>query len=541
MPANDPPPKNLERDGVYSYHQRTKHLLDRYAAGPDRLDWASQPDPFRRFAGTITLPLPLAADHRPALYRDLFGPGTIRPEPMTVEGVGVLLELSFGLSAWKAYDGERWALRCNPSSGNLHPTESYVVASGLAGLADGVYHYASRDHLLEQRGAVRLPFSGLLVGLSSIHWREAWKYGERAFRYCQLDVGHALAALRYAAGVLGWRVRLLGDWGDDDIAALLGLNREEDFGPAEREAPDLLCAVEFTPRPGKPVAIQAMVAAATAGYWQGKANVLSRRHAHHWSAIDQIHQATRKPRTEVAISPASETVGLVPTACPATATVLIRQRRSAQSFDDRGTLSASVLWRLLDATLPRPQLPPFDAWPGAAQVHLLLFLHRIEGIPPGVYLLLRRESAEAGFRTSLRDFWQWAPVAQAPTHFRLFRLFDGDCRQTAKVLCCQQDIAGDSVLSLGMLAEFDAAMAAGNWQYRRLFWEAGMIGQALYLEAEAAGLRGTGIGCFFDDAVHDLCGLTTTRYQSLYHFTLGLPHEDRRLQTLPPYGHLHRT
>ena len=40
----------------------------------------------------------------------------------------VLFELALGLSAWKEYGGSRWALRCNPSSGNLHPTEAYVVA-----------------------------------------------------------------------------------------------------------------------------------------------------------------------------------------------------------------------------------------------------------------------------------------------------------------------------------------------------------------------------------------------------------------------------
>jgi hypothetical protein len=60
----------------------------------------------------------------------------------------------------------------------------------------------------------------------------------------------------------------------------------------------------------------------------------------------------------------------------------------------------------------------------------------------------------------------------------------------------------------------------------------------LYLEAEAAGVRGTGIGCFFDDAVHELLGLSGLRYQSLYHFTVGAPLSDGRLQTLPPYGHL---
>ena len=55
------------------------------------------------------------------------------------------------------------------------------------------------------------------------------------------------------------------------------------------------------------------------------------------------------------------------------------------------------------------------------------------------------------------------------------------------------------------------------------------------LEAEAAGVRSTGIGCFFDDPVHDVLGLRGMQYQSLYHFTVGGPMEDARLTTLPPY------
>ena len=59
-----------------------------------------------------------------------------------------------------------------------------------------------------------------------------------------------------------------------------------------------------------------------------------------------------------------------------------------------------------------------------------------------------------------------------------------------------------------MLAEFERPLTEhGAWVYPRLFWECGMIGQVLYLEAEAAGLRGTGIGCFFDDGMHSLLGL----------------------------------
>ena len=65
-----------------------------------------------------------------------------------------------------------------------------------------------------------------------------------------------------------------------------------------------------------------------------------------------------------------------------------------------------------------------------------------------------------------------------------------------------------------------------------------MLGQILYLEAEAAGVRGTGIGCFFDDAVHGVLGLKDNSWQSLYHFTVGTPLDDGRLQSLPAYGHL---
>jgi hypothetical protein len=56
------------------------------------------------------------------------------------------------------------------------------------------------------------------------------------------------------------------------------------------------------------------------------------------------------------------------------------------------------------------------------------------------------------------------------------------------------------------------------------------------LEAEAAGVRATGIGCFFDDPVHQVLGFNDTQFQSLYHFTTGGPVDDPRLTTLQPYA-----
>ena len=524
-------------DAIVSYHQRSKHHLDRYAFGPDGMDWANQPDPFRRFVGAPELLLPLSADLRSARYADLFEVGLIQPEPLGLESVAVLLELSFGLSAWKSWDGERWALRCNPSSGNLHPTECSVVASGVAGIADGVYHYACREHLLERRCSVSFPFSGVLVGLSSIHWREAWKYGERAFRYCQHDIGHGLAALRYAAGVLGWQVRLLDEWSDGDVAALLGLDRSEDFAAAEPEVPDLVCAVGPEP---ESIAPEQLLAVLASGQWYGRANVLSHHHRHSWPVIDEAHRATIKPRTVASEVTLPSLPSALAVAGSQSAAALIRQRRSAQDFDGVTVARAETLWRLLDATLPRTGLPPFDCWPAPPRIHVLVFLHRVNGVSPGLLFFSRQSAVVEGIRPLMRADFAWTRE-QCPEHLQLYRLFTGDCRQLATTVACHQQIAGDSVLSVGMLAEFDQTIAEGSWLYRRLFWEAGMIGQVLYLEAEAAGLRGTGIGCYFDDAVHEICGLSGTAFQSLYHFTLGGARTDRRIQTLPPYNHLHRS
>ena len=64
-----------------------------------------------------------------------------------------------------------------------------------------------------------------------------------------------------------------------------------------------------------------------------------------------------------------------------------------------------------------------------------------------------------------------------------------------------QEIASHGCFSLGMIARFDPVLHdKGEWMYPRLFWETGVLGQVLYLEAHAVGISATGIGCYFDDA-----------------------------------------
>jgi SagB-type dehydrogenase family enzyme len=296
---------------VMRYHERTKHHFARFAPGPGQLDWANQPDPFRRFEGAPLTPLPLLApDVEPAspAYDRLYEPDAVISAPVALRSLSRLFEHSLALSAWKEAYGTRWALRVNPSSGNLHPTEGYVFISSIQELGEspGLFHYAPREHALERRAdcprelfmvlTKDLPPGAFLLGLSSVYWREAWKYGERAFRYCQHDAGHAIGAVRIAAAALGWSARLLDDVADESIEALLGLDRSEDFEGAEREHAELLIVIS----PGKgsaagfnldPEAVQEM----KRQRWYGKANRLSRDDPVRWEVIDTVSEASRKP------------------------------------------------------------------------------------------------------------------------------------------------------------------------------------------------------------------------------------------------------
>jgi len=526
-------------DTVRDYHERTKHRFERYAAGPEALDWEAQPDPFRHFAGCATVDLPLDAVEPSTPFAELDHPEQIAAIPMTLESLSDLLQLAFGLSAWKEYAGSRWALRCNPSSGNLHPTEAYAVPVNVSGIDTALYHYCSDRHMLERRcrfaTAEETAASGILIGLSSVQWREAWKYGERAFRYCQLDSGHAMASLRYGAATLGWRVTLLHEWSDTDITTLLGLDQHDAFRDVEREEAEVLLWV--SPTGVEPPARLPLLEQAASGAWSGHASLLDPKPMYAWPVIDQAAAASRSPGTQETCDSPAVTPPRLPNSCQERAAAIIQQRRSAQQFDPRRTLARESFLRLIDVLLPRPDTTPWDMWPYPPRLHPVLFVHRVEGIRPGLYALPRRPEAQEIMQSVMRPEFLWQQVeATLP----LYLLVAADCQRAARTLACQQEIASHSAFSLAMLSEFDAALAEGAWHYRRLHQEAGMIGHTLYLEAEAAGVRGTGIGCFFDDAVHETLGITSTVLQDLYHFTVGFPLTDTRLQTLPAYAHLCR-
>jgi SagB-type dehydrogenase family enzyme len=524
---------------ILAYHHRTKHRLERYAAGPETLDWSAQPNPFREFSGAPRVLLPLASEKVATAFSEIYEGRTAPPAPLELESVGILLELSMALAAWKEYGPDRWALRCTPSSGNLHPTETYVVSRGVAGLADGVHHYVAKDHSLERRASFADAHVGqpsqLWIGLSSIHWREAWKYGERAFRYCQLDVGHAIGALRYAAGVLGWRAQMIEGLSSLDIARWLGLDRDADFPKGtERETPDLILQIIPAPSATPLHAEDAGFDPENLTSWAGEANLLDREKMYNWPVIDEASAATRK--TNAVVEPRYK--GNFPpigVGTPERAASIILNRRSAQGFDRAARMGSGAFYHLIDRLLAR-DVAPWDVWTFGPRVHPVYFIHRVDGLEPGLYIQIRNADAEFRLRQAMRGDFLWKRPEHVPPQLDFYQLVSTDCVKVARVLNCHQAIAADSCFALGMIAEFEPIVRAEPWRYKQLHWEAGLLGHVLYLEAETLGFRATGIGCYFDDSMHEILGLKDAAFASLYHFTVGRPLVDSRITTLPPYG-----
>jgi SagB-type dehydrogenase family enzyme len=567
MTGKTPPDLTLKtpRDGdvsaeqvVVAYHERTKHHYHRYAAALGYLDWAKQPDPFRRYQGASLVRLPLPDAGRKLPYWQLYDADKVVPVPLSVYSISLFLRYALSLTAWKRLLETTWSLRANPSSGNLHPTEGYVLLPPVDGIHErpGVYHYASKAHGLERRadldpllwGALMAPFSegSFLVGLSSIYWREAWKYGERAFRYCQHDVGHALGTLRFAAAALGWKLRLLDHLGTAATSGLLGLDREADYIGAEREDPEFVALVvrEKSASDRGIRLSKELVSQVANSRWYGTANALSPEHGVDWSVIDQVAVATTNPRIvtgeEFSGLPAEEELFGAPVRSGAfTAEKVILGRRSAVSMDASTAIPVATFFRMLARLVPTRdgQSMPWDVLRWRPRIHLGLFVHRVNDLPPGLYVLARDPEKVETLRQAMRGDFVWQRPPSCPNGLPLYLLKAGDCRTLAARVSCGQDIAGDGAFSLGMIADYmDSLVAYGASFYRNLFWEAGLVGQVLYLEAEEAGIRSTGIGCYFDDAVHEVFGISSRNWQSFYHFTVGGPVEDRRLTTMPAYS-----
>ena len=512
--------KNLNT--IYQYHEETKHTAMRHARSLGYLDWATQPNPYRTYEGADKVALRLSTSNATPMYADVFNEVPIAP--LCYEAISQLFQFSLGLAATKSHEGSSWSLRCNASSGNLHPTEAYIILPPVKGLDEKhtISHYNPQHHHLEKLASFEskvLAEDEFLISLSSIYWREAWKYGERAFRYVNLDAGHALRSLEVSAKLLGWSFKRL-DVSVEEHNQLLGLNQEERFNKNEREEADILLL--FSKK--ESLDISALVKEVNFQF-QSIANVLSPSH-YPWEIINEVADASREKNKRLVSTEVIEGERQA----QYDAKEVILKRRSAQMMNkDDAKITQDQFFTLLDSV--KHEIMGHENF-----VSFAIFVHEVEGLESGLYLFSRNTRHLKAFKSLMKEGFVFEKVQE---NRDLYLLQKGDFTSMAKNLSCNQDIAKDGAFSLAMLCEFSNAINEyGPSMYKELYYECGSIGQQLYLEATSVNLQATGIGCFLDDVMHSVLGLKGKEYQSLYHFTVGRAVVDTRLSTSDPYTHL---
>lgn len=442
---------------ILQYHEASKHPPASVRRSRRRLDWANQPSPYKDYEpARPSVPLAWPAPGGP--------PGAVGDAFLAR-----LLNLGAGVLRQRvAPDAPPIEFRTYASAGGLYPVEIYVVAEA------GLTHYHPRRRALDVlrdgdwRGAVVAATAGepsvarapVVLAVTGMPWRTAWKYGPRGFRHLYWDAGMILANLLGIASAAQVDARVVLGFDDAAVGALLGLDEAREVplallalgsgSPAPPVGAVPALETPWRPLSGSEIAQPEILAAQASGRLSGDA-VATWREAGRAAGLAAGGYREGPPPLE----------GLERA---------IRRRGSARQFDrvpvPLGAL-ADILRRAAGGI-------PTDLTPdGECRVVPYFIANRVDPLDPGAY----------AFEGDLR-------------------LLDlGEFALKAGYLCLEQRLGHDAAATHFLMADLPAVLGAlGDRGYRVAQLEAGIVGGRMYLAATGHGLGATGL-TFYDDEV----------------------------------------
>jgi SagB-type dehydrogenase family enzyme len=469
---------NWDTGVARDYHTSTKHHPGA-AAATRSISRDLVPRPYKLYRGleAISLPAseidPLAPQGR-GLGRGVAGSSQRdegKNDRLTFQDLARLLHYSAGIVRRRTIRGREIAFRAAACTGAAYHVELYVVCGDLDGLPAGVYHYSVHDEKLRTlrrgdfRGALASaagesePAAEALIVLTSVFWRNAWRYEERAYRHAFWDSGTIVANILQLAASRGTKARVLAGFIDRDVNQLLGVDGEHEAAvclvPLGRSA-------DTGEQPPKIEPINPEVEPASAAEIEYPAI----QQVHHASSL-AAHEDVERWRAGGSARSTLDHVGQTRISSLAARDVaqVIEGRGSARRFRE-GALSMSELDSLVRAAVAPL---PLDFQP---MTELRLVVNHAERLERGLYACDASE---------------------------LSVVHTGRLEVQATHAALDQWLAGDAAVNFYFLGDIDHILASyGNRGYRAAQLEAGIRGGCVYLSATALGLRVTGL-TFYDD------------------------------------------
>lgn len=421
----------------------------------------------------------------------------VEAKTLSLQELADLLFYSYGVTETRRYPGGVLHLRAAASAGALYPTELYVLARAVEGLEPALYYYHAARHALAriaggevaeqvarattQPDAVRTAPAVLIF--SAVFDRSVWKYNVRAYRYVTLDAGHVAGNLAAAAGALGWPLRWVSRFDDEQLTRALGADPQQEgallmalvgLTPAE-ETQLPACGPLPAPRePGK-VELTRLSHQLTSWRWtEGEPHPLPAR------VLADERWGKPEPMPLPAAAAAGRDVFAV-----------IRARRSVREYADRPIPQQELAGLLADTV----------RWPadlaGSELLRLYVVVRKVDGIGAGVY-------------------WY------RPTKRALQAVARGDFSAKLYTACLSQEMLARAAVVLAWTIDMErVGQRDGERDYRHACLAAGLGGENAYLAAVGRGLGICGVGAFFDAEVDAVLGTTDTPHRALYLLAVG--------------------
>ena len=503
---------NGETGAAWAYHDATKHTWASVRTSAHMMDFTNQPRPWKLYETELrAVDLGDDAGASGATALDAIGGSADGAAELTLPKIAALLLLSAGVTKQRAFPGGTMRFRAAACTGALYHIELYLITPDLPGtpnvpgLPAGVYHYGAHDNALrllragDFRGALARSTGGepavssaqAVVAYTTTYWRNAWKYGARAYRHAFWDSGTIIANTLAAASAHGIAASVVSGFVDDDVNRLIGVD-------GETEATVALVPLGRAAAPPAEEPSVEPLALRTVPLSREEIDFPPIRAMHAASALGPDEVAAWRlagaPRAE---APTGKLVALPEASGGGRGLeATIARRGSSRSFE-RVSVSLADAAAVLRAVGHRV---PLDAT--APDAHALteayVIANAIDGVPAGAYRYLSDGPA-------------------------LELLHAGETREAAAHLDLDQALGGDAAFNVYFLADLHALLPQlGNRAYRAAHLDASIAAGRAYLAAYATGLGATGL-TFYDDEVTDFFGPSASGKSVMFLIAAGVP------------------
>ncbi len=478
---------NEDAASALRYHDATKHSEVGLRASGHYLDWDNKPSQFKVYNDLPSIPLPHDFPH------------PTEPSLKAVKGIdfhqtrrqidlGSLAEILFfsaGLTRKMKMGSEPYFMRAASATGALYPIELYAVSSGIPGLDPGVYHFNPfefslvkiRDDDCSSELAVATDnatvSSPLTIALTSLAWRNAWKYEARSYRHWFWDSGVIVANLLATCFSQGLPANIVMGFVDKQLDRLLGLQEHKEAtvalavigADARKRGSSVVKEISNLNRDSPPASTEEVEYPII---WE--VNEASELHSEAevsaWRPGLKVHSNNLGPRGLSFQLRASNK-----DSPPLSEAVLHRgsTRRFAQqpiSFE-----ALSTIIEVSTGHIPLDFLPK-----SRTMIELYLIANDVQGLPSGSYYFDRETSS-------------------------LEQLKTGKLRYISGYLCLEQLLFSDASVVFFLMTDLHQVLSGlGNRGYRVAQFEAGIRAGKIYLSSYAQAIGASG-STFYDDAV----------------------------------------